>query len=238
MLKTGFKEELSKYLDAYGFNVTNKQLKQFELFYNLLLSENQKYNLTRITSQQEVIVKHFLDSLQSLHFIGANDRVLDIGAGAGFPALPLKIMNETAVFTAIDSVRKKTDFIELVAKELRLTGFNPLHTRAEELAHALESRESFDVVLSRAVARLNTLVEYCLPFVKVGGVVVAFKSQDINDEIEEARVAIKILGGKIREILEYDLDGVVRKLVIIEKIKKTPSIYPRLGNRPRKSPIV
>ena len=208
-----------------------RKINYTELF-NMLSEYNSWFNLTAITSFEEFMVKHVEDSRLGLEFISG--RVLDIGSGAGFPALVIKNELPETDVTMTDSVRKKTDFLSAVIERFGLDGARAIHTRIEDFPEC----ESFDTVTARAVARLNVLAEYALPFVRVGGAFVAYKSENIDVEIAEAEKAITLLGGKIERVAEKKLgDDITRKLVIIRKIGKTRGNYPRKGNKPRTDPI-
>lgn len=205
----------------------------------LLLEWNEKVNLTAITDHQEILVKHFIDSLSIIPYIKENDRILDIGTGAGFPGIPLKIALSQNSFTLLDSLNKRINFLNYIIGELNLSNIQAIHGRAEEFCKLNDNREKYEVVVSRAVAKLNTLLEYMLPFVKVGGICICMKSIDIENELEEADKAIKILGGQIDRIHTIKLGStdISRKIVVIKKIKETPKKYPRKPGTPTKEPI-
>lgn len=207
---------------------------KFEKYYQMLIEWNNKFNLTAITEYEDVKIKHFADSLCGQRFIKSGATVLDIGAGAGFPSLPIKIIRDDIDLTLIDSVNKKVGFLNEVIRALNLNNARALHTRVEDFP----KKESFDIVLSRAVASLNTLCEYALPFVKVGGLFIAYKSEKTEEEIELAKNALLILGGKIVDTTtEQVQDGIVRRLIVIEKVKNSPAKYPRTKNLPRVKPL-
>ena len=202
---------------------------------NLMIEKNKVINLTGITEYNDVFIKHYLDSILPLNEIKSNSKVLDIGTGAGFPGVPLKIMDSSLNVTLLDSLNKRINFLNEVIDALSLNNIKAVHSRAEDYVNV--SRETFDYVVSRAVARLNTLLEYCLPFVKVGGYFIAYKSNDTNEEIKESTNALKVLGGKIEKRLEFDLEGNKRTLLFIKKIKETPKKYPRGQNKPKNNPL-
>lgn len=233
-----FVEKLKEKFKSYNISLTDFQASQFEMYYNLLIEWNEKFNLTAITDEDEVIEKHFIDSVLPHNVIKENSKIIDIGAGAGFPGIPLKILRPDLNFILIDSVNKKITFISEVISKLSLTGIVAIHTRIEDLAINPAYREKLDICISRAVARLNTLVEYSLPFIKVGGEMVAYKSRQIDEEIEEAKKAIKLLGGKLKELTVNNLENSDRNVVVIEKISECPEKYPRSKNLPRTNPIV
>ena len=206
----------------------------------MLIEWNNKFNLTAITDKEEVIEKHFIDSVLPYTLIPQGTTVCDIGSGAGFPALPLKIVRDDLKFVLVDSLNKRVAFLHEVVNALKLTDVTCLHSRAEDIAFNSKYREKFDVCVARAVAKLNTLSEICLPFVKVGGVFIAYKSAQIEEELNESKVAIAVLGAKVREIKLIDIPDteVKRAFVIIEKNKNTPIKYPRGQNKPKIDPII
>lgn len=211
--------------------------RKFGLFLNILTENNKKYNLTSILNEKDVYIKHFCDSImpEELFLKGAN--VVEIGSGGGFPSIPLKIVRDDLSFTLIESTNKKCEHLKEVVDKLALKGVNILNVRAEDAART-DLREKFDCVTARAVARLNTLCEYCIPFIKVGGRFIAYKSCD-GAELEESKNAIKILGAELEKVFLYDLpeDGGKRSAIVIKKIKKTPEKYPRGQGKERKKPL-
>lgn len=215
--------------------LSEEQLKKFEKYYELLVYYNSKFNITAITEKEEVYKKHFIDSLLGVDKVKGN-KLIDIGSGGGFPAIPLKIYNENLSVTMVESTGKKCEFLKTVIHELKLADTEVINDRAELLVKKVGMRESFDVCTARAVAKLNTLAEYCMPFVKVGGRFVAYKG-DAEEEIKEAERAVKILGGKIDSAEVCDLFGAKRQIVVIEKNKKTEEKYPRGNGKERKNPL-
>ncbi len=216
------------------FGLNDAQIDLCEKFYRLIIEQNRVMNLTTITEPHEFAIKHIIDSLSAWDekFFHGVERIADIGTGAGFPAIPLKIFRPQIKFCLIDSLNKRVEFLKRVVAELELNGVEIFHGRAEELARQKIFREQFDVVTSRAVARLNILAEYCLPFVKVGGKFVALKGKNFREELDEARAAIKILGNGeiiIREIKLPTLDD-SRAVIYIDKKKSTPNKFPRREN--------
>lgn len=206
----------------------------FNRYAEMLRERNEKINLTAITEPEEVKVKHFLDSCSAAELLPGGASVLDIGSGAGFPGLPLKIVRPDLTVTLLDSVNKKVAFVSDVIAELKLSGVTAVHARIEDFPHKGE----YDAVVSRAVAELSTLAEYALPFVKIGGAFIAYKSEKAESEAEAAASAITLLGGRIREIREaFVATGLTRKLIIIDKIAPTPPKYPRGKNLPRLKPL-
>ena len=208
---------------------------KFDLYYKLLVEWNQKFNLTTVTEREKVELLHFKDSVLPSNLIPNKSKLLDIGSGAGFPAIPLKIVRDDLDITMVDSVNKKITFLDEVISSLKLTGIRAIHKRVEDL----DKKQKYDVVTSRAVAALNILVEYCLPYVKVGGFMLAYKSMEISQELDNAKKAIDILGGRVEKIEKIELDEeITRSFVVIRKVKESPSGYPRGGNKPRLKPIV
>lgn len=233
-----FKEKLKERFSTYNIELTDSQIESFDKYYNLLIEWNEKFNLTAITDEDEVIEKHFVDSVLPYEILPQNAKIIDIGAGAGFPSIPLKIVRPDLNFLLIDSVNKKITFINEVISNLNMSGIIALHFRIEDLAVNPAYRETFDICISRAVARLNTLAEYSLPFVKLGGKMIAYKSKQIDDEMFEARKAIKLLGGEIKEVSINNLENGDRNVLVIEKETPTPEKFPRPKNLPRTKPIV
>lgn len=216
-----------------GIDLTSMQAEQFEKYYNVLIEWNEKINLTRITEPGEVAVKHFADSLTLLSYyeIPKNARVIDVGTGAGFPGIPLKIARPDIELTLLDSLNKRLVFLIEACGTIGIDA-HTVHSRAEDGGQNPLYREKYDVAVSRAVARLNTLCEYCLPYVKVGGSFVSMKGPDLSEELSEATNAVKVLGGKIKIVSEFELDGAgERTIVQIEKMKPTPKAYPRHSSK-------
>ncbi len=226
---------MKKLFEEFGIKVTVDKVDKFEKYYNLLLEFNQKFNITAITEREEVIVKHFIDSVLGVDKIVGN-KLIDIGSGGGFPAIPLRIMRDDLLLTTLEATGKKCEFLKTVVDKLELENVTVLNGRAEDIAKNSLYREQFDVCTARAVARLNTLCEYCMPFVKLGGYFLAYKG-DAEEEVKEAQNAIKVLGGKIEKVETFDLFGAKRQIVCIKKIKNTPSLYPRGNGKERKKPL-
>lgn len=228
-------------LNDWKIEYTNEQLDQFATYYEMLIERNKVMNLTAITDFDEVISKHFLDSIALCKYMSLNQsvRLLDLGTGAGFPGIPLKIMNPVLSVTLVDSLNKRVNFLNDVIEELKLDSICAIHGRAEELAANVNYREQFDYCVSRAVANLSSLSEYCLPFVSVGGSFISYKSGEIDDELDAAKKAIFVLGGSVKEVISFQLDHTDfhRSFVIIDKAKKTPKAYPRKAGTPTKNPI-
>ena len=226
---------MNEIFEKYNIILTEEQEKKLDKFYGILLEYNNKFNLTAITEKKEVYIKHFVDSLLTKEVING-DKFIDVGSGGGFPAIPLKIVNDDAEFTLLDATNKKCEYLKDAARLLDLKNVNVVCGRAEELGRDEKYREKFDVCTARAVASLDILSEYCLPFVKVGGVFVSYKG-DAEEEIKKSENAIKTLGGRIKEVLHFDLEGAKRTVVIIEKIKSTDGKYPRTNGKIRKNPL-
>lgn len=239
MEKQEFKAKLKEEAMQFGIELSEKEQNNFYNYMKLLLDWNEKINLTAITEPKEVITKHFVDSLSITPYINENDRILDIGTGAGFPGIPLKIVLEKNEITLLDSLNKRINFLNEVIEKLDLKNIQAIHGRAEEFNKIDENRENYDIIVSRAVAKLNVLLEYMLPFVKLNGRCICMKSADIDEELKEAENAIKILGGEIEKIDEIILKNtdIKRKIIVIKKVNKTPSKYPRKAGTPAKEPI-
>ena len=221
----------------YGFSLSALQIDQFERYYEFLISENKKYNLTAITEKNDVIFKHFLDSCLAEKNIIKNAKIIDIGSGAGFPSNPLKILRPDIKFVLVDSLNKRVNFLNELIKILNLQDVEAVHARAED--YIKDNREKFDYAVARAVAPLNTLLEYLVPYVKVGGECLIYKSQKLEEEIETSQNALKVLGCKVEKIESFNIDEIdaARKILIIKKCFVTPIKYPRGKNLPKTKPI-
>ncbi len=239
MEKKEWMQELEKKAKKMQIELSNQQLEQFYLYMNLLLEWNEKINLTAITDPKEIILKHFIDSITIAPYLKNAQSILDIGTGAGFPGIPLAILENSKDFVLMDSLNKRIIFLQEVIQNIALTRVQAIHGRAEELGKEKEHREHYDLVTSRAVAKLNILLEYMLPFVKVGGRCICMKSQEIEEELEEAKQAIELLGGKLERVDEIILpeSDVKRKIIVIQKVRQTPIKYPRKPGTPTKEPI-
>lgn len=228
-------------IEKTSIQLTDKQIKQFEKYYEMLIETNKVMNLTAITDRNEVIEKHFIDSLLCIKAINLDGfkSLIDVGTGAGFPGIPLKIAFPHLEVTLMDSLNKRVGFLHDVIEELELENIEAIHDRAEDMARNPEYREQFDLCVSRAVANLAVLSEYCLPFIKVGGAFLSYKSSKVESEIVEAANAIDILGGKIESYEKFCLPGtdMERTILVIRKEKNTPEKYPRKPGAVQKKPI-
>lgn len=232
---------LLKGASSLGINLGDLEIERFIKYKDLLKEWNTKINITAITDDDEIDIKHFLDSLTpfATELFNGNKKVIDIGTGGGFPGLPLKIINTDLDMTLLDSLNKRIIFLNQVIAELGLDGIEAIHGRAEELSIKPNFREGFDICVSRAVASLDTLSEYCIPFVKVGGYFVSMKGLDMDEELQLSKNAIKTLGGKLvdKKLVQIPESDIIHSLIIIEKIRETPTKYPRGGGKPRKNPL-
>lgn len=232
--------DLIKGLEELNINLNSVQIEQFMNYYELLIEKNKVMNLTAITELSEVITKHFLDSLSIVKVYRPEmERIIDVGTGAGFPGIPIKIAFPNTQVMLMDSLNKRVVFLEEVIKKLNLNNISALHGRAEDYGREKHYREAFDLCTSRAVAKLSTLSEYCIPFVKVGGRFISYKSGNISEELSEAKKAINLLGGNLIRAEEFNLPytNIRRALILIEKKSNTPGKYPRLAGKPSKEPI-
>lgn len=234
-----FYEKIEEQAQQIKVNLEKSQIEKFYLYMNLLLEWNKKINLTAIKEPNEVIKKHFIDSLTVSKYIEDNTKVIDVGTGAGFPGIPLKIARGNLNITLLDALNKRLNFLNEVINKTNLKNIETVHYRAEEAGKIDKYRENFDIAISRAVAPLNILVEYLLPLVKIGGRCICMKGS-YKEEIENSKNAIEILGGKIEKIEEFVLpeSDINRSVIIIKKVSKTPAKYPRKAGTPSKEPII
>ncbi|MBS6252822.1 MAG: 16S rRNA (guanine(527)-N(7))-methyltransferase RsmG [Clostridia bacterium] len=236
-------EEFSKLISSYGKEISiefsNIQIEKFYKYMNLLIEWNEKINLTAITEPKEIIIKHFIDSLTVLKDIKGKNTLVDVGTGAGFPGIPLKIMDEEIKITLLDSLNKRINFLNEVINQLDLKNIETIHSRVEDAGKNKKYRERFDIATARAVANLATLSEYMLPLVKVGGKSICMKGSEVSEELQNSKKAISILGGEIENIDNFQLpkSDMMRNIVIIKKVKNTPNKYPRKPGTPSKEPI-
>ena len=228
-------------LKELNIQINEIQKKQFDTFYSMLVEWNKVMNLTGITEYEEVIEKHFVESLSIVNIFDLSEvnTVIDVGTGAGFPGIPLKIAFPHLKITLLDSLNKRIHFLDSVIDELKLDGIYTIHGRAEDFAKKDDYRERYDLCVSRAVANLSTLSEYCLPYIRVGGIFISYKSGDVDDEVLESKKAISILGGKLDNVVKFQLPGtdINRSFIKIEKIKNTGKKYPRKAGLPSKEPL-
>ena len=234
-----FDEIFKKLAKEIHLDIDRSKIVKFYEYMNLLLEWNEKINLTAITEQNDIILKHFIDCLTIKKYLKDNDKIVDIGTGAGFPGIPLAIMSGANKFTLVDSLNKRVNFLNDVKEKIDLKNIEAIHSRAEEFGQNKIYREKYDVAVSRAVANLSVLLEYLLPTVKVGGKVICMKGSQVKDEINEAKYALKELGGVIKLTDEFCLPetDMKRNIIVIEKIKNTPKKYPRKSGTPSKQPL-
>lgn len=227
--------------EEFGVELNPKDIERFSEYKDLLKEWNQKINITAITDDDEIDIKHFLDSISILKdgIITGDEKIIDVGTGGGFPGIPIKIIKPDTEVVLLDGLNKRLVFLNEVIDRLGLQNISTVHGRAEELGRKREYRETFDIAVSRAVASLNTLSEYCLPFVKVGGYFIAMKGPDVDEEILQSQKAIEKLGGEIERRIDITLpfSDITHNLLLIKKIKQTPSVYPRGGGNPKKKPL-
>ncbi len=234
-------ENLKRKASMLGIELTQKQLDQFKTYYEMLIEKNKVMNLTAITEWEEVIDKHFIDSISLVKAtdLSGDKRILDLGCGAGFPGIPLKIAFPNLKITLLDSLNKRINFLKDVIAELGLEEVEALHGRAEDYARKPEYREQYDYCVSRAVANLTSLSEYCIPYVKEDGYFISYKSGKVKEEVKEVKKALFLLGGKLEDMVSFTLPetDMERDFVIIKKEKKTPKKYPRKAGIPTKEPL-
>lgn len=234
-------EQLKRKSEQLEVELTEQQLEQFKTYYEMLIEKNKVMNLTAITEKDEVIDKHFIDSISLNKAVDTTKplKILDLGTGAGFPGIPLKIAYPNLTITLLDSLNKRIKFLQEVIEELGLQEIEGIHGRAEDFAKQPAYREQYDLCVSRAVANLATLSEYCLPYVKEGGCFISYKSGAVEEEVNQSKKAIAELGGRIKEVIAFTLPktDIERTFVVIEKVKKTPKKYPRKAGLPSKEPL-
>ncbi|MDE6982480.1 MAG: 16S rRNA (guanine(527)-N(7))-methyltransferase RsmG [Lachnospiraceae bacterium] len=230
---------MSQQFEKEKFTFSEEQKRNFFTFYQMLSEKNKVMNLTSITKFSEVVEKHFLDSILLNRVVDLNSplKIIDVGTGAGFPGVPLKIAFPNLHITLMDSLNKRVVFLQEVIQALKLENIEAVHARAEELGRNDKYREKFDISVSRAVANLSTLEEYCIPFVKRGGYFISYKSGEIEEELQMSQKACEILGGKIKEVYKFNLGEQKRSFVLIEKWKNSPKAYPRKAGTPSKQPL-
>ncbi|MGN0941921.1 MAG: 16S rRNA (guanine(527)-N(7))-methyltransferase RsmG [Selenomonadaceae bacterium] len=236
-----FIDDLKGCADKFNITITNDELEKFDKYYRLLIEWNEKINLTAITEPHEVAVKHMIDSLSCFdeRIFAENAHIIDVGTGAGFPGIPLKIYRPDLNVTLLDSLQKRIKFLNEVIITLGLKDITCVHARAEEAARQKQHREKYDVAVSRAVARLSVLAEYTLPYVKVGGCLIALKGAKFAEEVDEAQHAVTMLGGEIEDVRPVHLPTLddKRAIIIVRKTKPTPKTYPRKAGTPERKPL-
>lgn len=234
-----FKREFEKYLAKMNISLLKEQYEQFYAYMELLIEWNEKMNLTAITDPKEIILKHFVDSLTIAKYVEEGKSIIDMGTGAGFPGIPIKIYRKDVKAVLADSLNKRIKFLDEVIDKLKLENVETIHCRAEELGKNKQYREKFDYATSRAVANLSTLSEYLMPFVKLNGKCIFMKTIEVEEELEKAKKAIKTLGGKIEKVDKFEIpeSDLGRSIIIVKKEKITPSKFPRKPGTPAKEPL-
>ena len=234
-----FKREFEKYLAKMNISLLKEQYEQFYAYMELLIEWNEKMNLTAITDPKEIILKHFVDSLTITKYVEEGKSIIDMGTGAGFPGIPIKIYRKDVKVVLADSLNKRIKFLDEVIDKLKLENVETIHCRAEELGKNKQYREKFDYATSRAVANLSTLSEYLMPFVKLNGKCIFMKTIEVEEELEKAKKAIKTLGGKIEKVDKFEIpeSDLGRSIIIVKKEKITPSKFPRKPGTPAKEPL-
>lgn len=225
----------------FNINLEKEDIESFFKYKETLLKWNKNINLTAITDDRDIIIKHFIDSISVVPYIGKDlKKVIDVGTGAGFPGIPLKIIKKDLNVTLLDSLEKRTKFLNEVIEKLDLKNIEVIHSRAEDKGVSGDFREKFDLALARAVANLPVLLEYCLPFVKTGGIFIAMKGSDIQEELDNSKKALEILGGEIKDVIKFNLPStdIKRNIIIIKKFRHTPTKYPRKSGKPSKAPLI
>ncbi len=233
-------EYLRKCAKQFNIEIDDKQLGKFEIFYKYLIEKNKVMNLTAITEKNEVIIKHFLDSIALVNYIQIEKKnIIDIGTGAGFPGIPLKILKPDIHLTLLDSLKKRINFLDEVIEKCELLDVKTIHGRAEDFAHNKDYREKYDYALSRAVSNLSTLSEYCIPFVNINGCFISYKSGNMEEELNKSKNSIFLCGGKYEKTEKFYLPDtdIERSFIFIKKVKNTARQYPRKSGIPSKNPL-
>lgn len=233
-----FHKEIAEELENISVQLKDEQIERLYKYMNLIIEWNEKINLTSITNPKDIIVKHFIDSLTVLQYINNDNKVIDVGTGAGFPGIPLAISKENSNITLLDSLNKRINFLKEVSSKLNINNVITIHGRAEEIGRMKQHRENYDIAVSRAVAPLNILLEYLLPLVKVGGQCICMKGPNYKEEMKDINNALKKLGGEIYEINSIDINEKInRNIIIVKKIQHTNNLYPRNPGIPSKKPL-
>ena len=240
MKEVEFNELMISYAEKMNLMFTGEQLNKFHKYMNLLIEWNKKINLTAIVKPEEIILKHFIDSLTINTYIDENQMIVDVGTGAGFPGIPIKIYRPDLKVVLVDALNKRINFLNEVIQELELKNIETVHSRIEDFGKNNKYRESFDIVTARAVANLSVLSEYLLPLANIGGKCICMKGNEVSEECDNGKKAIEILGGKILNIDSFQLPGsnISRNIIVLQKTKKTPSRYPRKPGIPKKEPLI
>ena len=240
MLLSEFEKIFIEEAQKINIELDKNQIEKFYKYMDLLIEWNEKINLTAITNRKDIIVKHFIDSLTIQRYLGDAVNIIDVGTGAGFPGIPIKIINPNLKVVLVDSLNKRINFLQDVIKKLNLDNIEVIHARAEDLGQNKKYREAFDIVTSRAVANMSVLSEYLLPLARVNGKCICMKGSDIEEELENSKYAINLLGGKIEQVDKFELSNerIGRNIIIVKKLKNTPNSYPRKAGTPAKKPLI
>lgn len=240
MLLSEFEKIFIEEAQKINIELDKNQIEKFYKYMDLLIEWNEKINLTAITNRKDIIVKHFIDSLTIQRYLSDAVNIIDVGTGAGFPGIPIKIINPNLKVVLVDSLNKRINFLQDVIKKLNLDNIEVIHARAEDLGQNKKYREAFDIVTSRAVANMSVLSEYLLPLARVNGKCICMKGSDIEEELENSKYAINLLGGKIEQVDKFELSNerIGRNIIIVKKLKNTPNSYPRKAGTPAKKPLI
>ena len=240
MLLSEFEKIFIEEAQKINIELDKNQIEKFYKYMDLLIEWNEKINLTAITNEKDILVKHFIDSLTIQRYLGNAVNIIDVGTGAGFPGIPIKIINPNLKVVLVDSLNKRINFLQEVIKKLNLDNIEVIHARAEDLGQNKKYREAFDIVTSRAVANMSVLSEYLLPLARVNGKCICMKGSDIEEELENSKYAINLLGGKIEKVDKFELSNerIGRNIIIVKKLKNTPNSYPRKAGIPAKKPLI
>ena len=231
------RDVIIKYFEAEKIEFNEDMVNKFVKYRDLLVQWNKKFNLTAIIDDKGIALKHFVDSLSIMADVKGRKNLADVGTGAGFPGIPLKIAGFKGEIVLMDSLKKRVGFLDTVIEELGLENCRTEHIRAEDAGRSSSLRETFEVATARAVANLPVLCEYCLPLIKKGGIFIAMKGPEAGEELKSSKKAIGTLGGRLKNVKKINLDDFQRQIIIVEKIKKTPGIYPRKAGTPKRSPL-